>query len=196
MRYFYKLFKQNLAHILNFDDAAVSDARIFNSVIYCDKIDVLGSSLYTKIEPYEIIPCVWSQWPECAQEWFVRERGTWPNFEVMQKIKEFGCYIVPESFVPRQESNPMKKIEWQLNFPAAEKYLETQMNHAQTRVLLIALMLHKTFVRPVDTLLGLTTTHIRNKLFWLIEQGTLTWLEHRTGRLKKTFIFISKNCFR
>ena len=58
------------------------------------------------------------------------------------------------------------------------------MTQAQVQVYLIALMLHKTFMRPIfDTMFGMTTAHIRHKLFWMIEENDKPskWPENGTG---------------
>lgn len=189
MKYFVNLFVHRLAGPLGFDEEAVEDTKRQGCVVYCDKITSKGQR--SKIEQYEIIPSVWLEWPECAQEWLDRARGTWPDYEDVGKIKDFGCYVVPEGFVPKKGSNVLQNLEWQLTFPAAERYLETRMSPAQAQVYLIALMLHKTFMRPIfDTMFGMTTAHIRNKLFWMIEENDRPskWPDTRTGECLLTLL--------
>lgn len=190
MKHFVGQFNDcRVAEALGFDSESIDDARPEGSVIYCDKVAVFENLRHrhsTKIEPYEVIPSIWSPWPECAQEWFRRLRGEWPGDEVVDKVKEFGCHIVPccSNFPNPKENDPHKDLEWQLTFPAVERYLETCMSSSQLRVYLISLMLHKTFLRPVfDSAFGLTTAHIRNKLFWMIEDSDKVskWPESRTG---------------
>ncbi|KAG7188567.1 hypothetical protein KM043_008198 [Ampulex compressa] len=184
MQYFENIFVRQLAAPLGFDREAVDDVKREGCVVYCDKVMVSKSHRHSKVEQYEVIPTVWSQWPECAQEWLERPRGTWLSVEDVEKIKDFGCYVVPEGFMPKKGNNLIHDVEWQLIFPAAERYLETCMTPAQVQVYLITLMLHKTFMRPVfDTMFGLTTSHIRNKLCWLIEEDyrTSKWMVNRSG---------------
>ncbi|XP_015605090.1 uncharacterized protein LOC107272442 [Cephus cinctus] len=183
MQHFINVFINHLSRALGFEEDVVNDAKVQGSVIFCDKLHVFNYQRNTNLEPYEVIPCVSAQWPSNAQEWFYRNRTTWPANEVIERIREFGCHIIPEGFMPKRDNNVNRSIEWQVTFPAAERYLETCMSHAQLRVYLIALMLHKTFIRPVNTILGLTTSHIRNQLFWLIEEDEASrWPENRTGK--------------
>lgn len=198
MNYFVHFFVDQLAEPLGFK---LEDRNhMEKSVIYCDKVIESHSPRLRRIESYEISPTIWLQWPIYAQEWLDRPRSTWPEFSDIHKVKDFGCYVVPESSGPRKRNfqpkdvswrhqkgarrNIHQEIEWQLTFPAAERYLETCLTRSQVQVYLIALVLHKTYLRPVlDTMCGLTISHIRNKLFWLIEEDDRPskWPDNRTG---------------
>ncbi|XP_029169266.1 uncharacterized protein LOC114939195 [Nylanderia fulva] len=202
MRHFCNFFVNQLAEPLGFK---LNDPKhMKNSVIHWDKIMKSYNRKHCKVESYEITPTICLQWPECAQEWLNRPRNTWPNHNDVNKVKDFGCYVVPENSFSKQNQNLQKsiyqEIEWQLAFPAAERYLETCMTHSQVQVYLIALMLHKTFLRPVkDTMHGLTTSHIRNMLFWLIEKdGPSMWPDNWTGEcliklLRRLYYCINKS---
>ncbi|XP_012543294.2 uncharacterized protein LOC105840779 [Monomorium pharaonis] len=197
MNYFVDLFVDQLAEPLGFKSEDLN--HVEESIIYCDKmIESHNNPRLRRIESYEISPTIWLQWPEYAQEWLFRSRSTWPDYNDVNKVKDFGCYVVPEDSLSRKrlflstelswhqnvKKNIHEEIEWQLTFPAAERYLETCMTRSQVQVYLIALMLHKTFLRPIlDTTTGLTTSHIRNKLFWLIEEDDRPskWPDNRTG---------------
>lgn len=200
MNYFVDFFVDQLARPLGFKQEDLN--HVEESIIYCDKVIESHNSRLRRIESYEVSPTMWLQWPEYAHEWLYRSRSTWPVDSDINKIKDFGCYVVPEASLPnkktlvpkemswRQRShqgarkNIHQEIEWQLVFPASERYLECCLSRSQVQVYLIALMLHKTFLRPVlDTRYGLTTSHIRNKLFWLIEEDNRPskWLDNHTG---------------
>lgn len=184
MRHFVNLFRDHLGQLLGFDQEDLDELKPDGSIVYCDKVMLSHNSRFCRIDSYEVTPTIWLQWPECAQEWLYRPRSTWPSYDDTGKIKDFGCYVVPEGFVPKRGFNMHQEIEWQLTFPAAERYLETCMTRSQAQVYLIALMLHKSFIRPVfDTLYGLTASHIRNKMFWLIEEDDRPskWPDNRTG---------------
>ncbi|XP_011629957.1 uncharacterized protein LOC105422316 [Pogonomyrmex barbatus] len=213
MSYFVDLFVDQLAEPLGFNPEDLN--HVEESVIYCDKMIESHSPRLRRIESFEISPTIWLQWPEYAQEWLDRPRNTWPDYNDVNKVKDFGCYVIPEDSLPKRRShlpkelsryqsakkNIYQEIEWQLAFPAAERYLETCMTRSQVQVYLIALVLHKTFLRPVlDTMYGLTTSHIRNKLFWLIEEDDRPskWPDNRTGEcliklLKSLYRCISQN---
>ncbi|XP_043499704.1 uncharacterized protein LOC122522578 [Polistes fuscatus] len=201
MKHFFRVYVHQLVDVFGFDRETVDDRRPEGCIIYYDKVMVSHMSRLTMIEPYEIIPSVWSQWPESAKEWLDRPRSTWPVDEEIGKIRDLGCYIVPEGFTPKKGINPHQDLEWQLMFPAAERYLETCMTSAQIQVYLMALVLHKTFIRPVfDSMFGLTTSHIRNRLFWMIEENDRPskWPDNRTGEcliklLESMYYCISQN---
>lgn len=201
MRHFFNLFKDQLGQPLNFDKEDLDTSKVEGSVIYCDKIMPSNNSRLYRFDSYEVTPAIWLQWPEYAQEWLDRPRSTWPTYNDISKVKDFGCHVVPEGFVPKKGSNAYHELEWQLVFPAAERYLETCMTHSQFQVYLIALLLHKSFIRPVfDTMYGLTTSHIRNKMFWLIEEDDRPskWPDNRTGEcliklLKSLYRCLSQN---
>lgn len=195
MRHFVDLFINQLAEPLGFKPEDLN--YVENSTIHCDKMIESHSLRLRRSESYEITPTIRLQWPTYAQEWLDRPRSTWPDYNDMGKVKDFGCYVVPEDSLSKQrdlllrelrhrngKKNIYQEMEWQLTFPAAERYLETCMTRSQVQVYLIALMLHKTFLRPVlDSMHGLTTSHIRNKLFWLIEEDDRPskWPDNRTG---------------
>ncbi|XP_043270893.1 uncharacterized protein [Venturia canescens] len=181
MKYFCQLFTDQLAIGMGFD-ADINDSA-HGSVIYRDKVEVLEGTLTTKLETFEIVPCVSSQWPQCAQEWLDRPRNSWPQHEVVERIRKFGCHIMPESAIDDKGTSHFHDLEWKLIFPAAERFLETCLSHSQARVYLIGLMLHKTYIRPNDSIFGLTAAHIKNSLFWLIEEDdrATKWMESRTG---------------
>ncbi|KAK2575538.1 hypothetical protein KPH14_011258 [Odynerus spinipes] len=180
MRYFLNIFVNQLAEILGFDLETIDDVKPEGGVIYCDKVMVSLTSRLTIVEPYEIIPTIWTQWPEDGKEWLDRPRSTWPSEKDIGKIQDFGCYVVPEGFSPKKGLNSFQDIEWQLSFPAAERYLETCMTPAQAHVL--------------------TTAHIRNRLFWMIEENDRPskWPDHRMGEclvklLQSLYYCISQN---
>ncbi|XP_012269305.2 uncharacterized protein LOC105693756 [Athalia rosae] len=209
MHYFQDLFANRLAGPLRFETEDVDEATRQGAIIYCDTVDFLEKNR-TLIVPYEIVPSIPAAWPECGDEWLHRVRPeildpassviyVWPTSKMIQKVKKFGCHIIPEGYMPKRQTNPNHALEWQLTFPAVERYLETCLSHAQVRVYLLALMLHKTFIRPVDTTFGLTTSHIRTQLFWLLEQNysPSMWPENRAGDslrrlLKKLYASVSQ----
>nr|XP_033330177.1 uncharacterized protein LOC117222539 isoform X1 [Megalopta genalis] len=194
MLHFTKMFTHRLADCLGFDKESVDDIRREGCVIHCDKVMVSKQLKQSRVEQYEIMPAMWMQWPTCALEWLDRPRNTWPDPNDIETIKLSGCYVVPEGYVVSEKRNKQNlgdDLEWQLTFPTAERYLETCMTHAQVQVYLIALLLHKTFIRPVlDTMDGLTTAHIRHKFFWLMEEmaNPSRWSFTRTGDGLVTFL--------
>ncbi|XP_063974815.1 uncharacterized protein LOC135161298 [Diachasmimorpha longicaudata] len=181
MEHFYHHFTNDLADLMGFDSKIQDEAQ--GAIIYRDKLELLDSTTCLKDEQFAITPCVWSAWPEMAHEWLERPRGDWPEYEMLEKIKESGCHLIPQGYSSERSNNDSQSLEWEVIFPAAERYLETCMNHAQVKVYVMALMLQKTFFRPIESVVGLGGMHIRNQLFWLIEEDErlVRWLESRSG---------------
>ena len=131
------------------------------------------------IQQYEILPCFSSPWPRWARGWLKRPRRTsWPAAEDLRQLDKSVCYLVPESLRPGAELHAedlLWRLDWCLNFPAAERYLETCLSQAQMTVYTIALMMHKTFIKK-----GLEPGHVRNMLFWMVEK-TPEWCEFEIG---------------
>ncbi|XP_043480785.1 uncharacterized protein LOC122510309 [Leptopilina heterotoma] len=179
---FYNVFIESLAPLLGLEEVIrFRRPLFFGSVVYCDKVEISPTAKCNICESYEIIPCIWTQWPECANEWLERTRHSWPNYETIRQIIKFGCYIIPQE-CRSKDDHFSSKTEWQLAFPAAERYLETCMSHSQMRVYIIALMLHKTFIRAVESAPDRLNAHqIRNQLFWLMEYSVQDWSENKTG---------------
>ena len=106
---------------------------------------------------------------------------------MLTKIKGFNCLLVPE--VPKRmtksgnETLFSRKMEWTAKFPAAERWLELSLNSAQMNTYLIALILHKWFIRSANPLIrGLETNHISNTLFKLIEGNCISWRNDNIGK--------------
>lgn len=180
MNYFYDFFTRELSESMGFNS---DDQEPDGAIIYRDKLEILDPPIYMKDDHFAITPCIWSAWPSAAHEWLERPRGSWPSFDVIEKIREIGCNIIPEGYYTEKINNDLQNFEWELIFPAAERYLETCMLHSQIRVYMISLLIQKTFFRPIQSVIGLTGSHIRNQLFWLIEEDDrpTKWPEYRTG---------------
>ncbi|XP_008545462.1 uncharacterized protein LOC103569766 [Microplitis demolitor] len=189
MDHFYELFTNGLSDLMGFDADEDEDGPL-GAVIYRDKIEPLESLIGTKDDQFAIIPCIWLPWPEIADEWLDRPRTTWPDYDVIERVKEIGCYIIPEGYAEENGNNSLKNLEWELTFPAAERYLETCMGYSQARVYFMALVLKKTFIRPIDSFVGLTANHIRHHMFWMIEEldTPSKWMENRMGECLMTFL--------
>ena len=100
----------------------------------------------------------------------------------------YGCHLLPLGYIPTRSKNDEEYLEWQLAFPEAERYLETQLTHAQVRCLLFSMALYKTFLEPLNAQLGLLPTHIRTMLFWQCEQDYANWQENRPGEILCKFL--------
>lgn len=197
-RYFENLFVNRLAKPLGFDVEDNNDVIRRGAIIHCYLIKEFEKNS-TLIIPYEIVPSIPVDWLECCNGWLERLRRVilnsgnndiWLTQEMIDKVKQLGCHIIPESCVTTRNTDPYHAVEWQITFPAAERYLETCLSHSKARIYLVALMLHRDFIHSADYPSGLTTSHIRSQLFWLLEKNYSSSMsyEYRAGESLREFL--------
>ncbi|XP_014213730.1 uncharacterized protein LOC106643211 [Copidosoma floridanum] len=180
-KYFYEGFKAQAGRLLGFDEPSVRNAKRCDATIRLETIEHLSpkdQSAYVKIEAYEVVPCFASPWPRWARGWLDRERAEWPSDEQLRRAEKCGCFLVPETSrlhgPATDEPNhhhPLWKLDWSLNYPAAERYLETCLSASQATVYAVCLVLHKTFLRALGPSFGLDTGHVRNMVFLMAEKN-------------------------
>lgn len=129
-------------------------------------------------------PSLRSPWPS-SHRWRSRKRRTWPSSEDRDYIADLQCHLVPDSqyFAP-EYSNSYVRLNWCMNFPLAERFLETRLSTAQMTVYALALAVHKNFLR--NSIFGLATSHIRHEIFWMVESNP-KWNEREMGLSNKRF---------
>jgi hypothetical protein len=70
-----------------------------------------------------------------------QEMYKWPSGPMIQEVIGKGYYLVPLGFVPRKGINPAFEREWRIEFPEAERYLETCLSDTQLRCYIFSLLL-------------------------------------------------------
>jgi hypothetical protein len=174
MDHFNNLFVDELGRDLGFAPTYINNATVCGATITCQTTSL-------KLDIIPTIHC--SQWPEKALEWLLRSRSraldhrtnkiyVWPTVEMISRTRDSGCHLVPLGYAPRKGDNPNLYLEWTIEFPEAEKYLETCLNHSQMRCYMFCLMIFQAFLHTPD---GLTENHLRHIIFWQAEAMTLTW---------------------
>ncbi|KAL3881050.1 hypothetical protein ACJMK2_033248 [Sinanodonta woodiana] len=113
-------------------------------------------------------------WPKEADEWINRPRSKgWPTPEVVQKVVQTGCTLVPLG-------NPFSEdrhIEWRISFLLGERELMWSLNNCQYYVFItlkyiLKMHLDKLFPDKISTF------HMKTILFWISEeQGLEYWRE-------------------
>lgn len=82
-------------------------------------------------------------------------------------------------------------MEWEIQFPLAERYLEATLTPEQIKCYLVLLTVFKEYVEPYTKGFGVLPEHIMNLIFWEAEKNYEGWPEHRLGlkliRLIKKF---------
>ncbi|KAL7027030.1 hypothetical protein ACKWTF_005266 [Chironomus riparius] len=195
LTHFIHLFRQTLANELGISEEVLKNATWKGSSVYCD--------------PWEIIPAISSPWPREANEWIYRRREIridpitnlpyqWPSLEMIEKITNFGCYVIPQGFAPKVGSNPQRELEWKIVFPEAEKFLESRLTFAQIKIYMITKALIKAFIEPgIERGVNMfTAEHIRSHLFWQCEHNYTAWSEDLLGEGLLKFLSSLLQCIK
>ncbi|XP_058819657.1 uncharacterized protein LOC131682284 isoform X2 [Topomyia yanbarensis] len=174
-----------LAYFINlFQDTLAQDLGIGREDL--DKATWKGAVIYSGC--WEIVPAILCPWPREAVEWVQRKREVkinpltkqkfqWPTPPMIQKVKSFGCHVIPSGYAPKQGSNRYRQLEWKIVFPEAERYLESCLTNTQTKIYMLTKLLFKTFVDPVFTtgVSMFSNEHLRAHLFWQCESNYAAW---------------------
>lgn len=195
LTYFIDVFQQNLATDLGISPETLKNATWKGSAVYC--------------APWEIIPAISCAWPREANEWIYRKRETrenpmtqqkvqWPTLEMINKITNFGCHVIPQGYAPKLGTNPQRELEWKIVFPEAERYLESRLTSAQAKIYMITKALLKSFVEPnLERGVNMfTTEHIRTHLFWQCEHNYIAWPEEHLGETLLRFLSSLLQCIK
>lgn len=147
--------------------------------------------------PCEVIPALSVNWPhkqtleflmKAKKEPEPRKRYIFPTPRMISEITNLSCVLVPKGYVRKKGEHSDSDLEWEIQFPQAERYLETFMSHSQAKCYLFLLALHKTYIEPATFQLGLLTEHIRSFMLWECETNYSDWPEHRLGTKLVTLI--------
>ncbi|XP_040173607.1 uncharacterized protein LOC120906177 isoform X1 [Anopheles arabiensis] len=187
LAYFVNLFQDTLAAELDISAEDLRSATWKGAVVYSGQ--------------WEIVPAILSPWPREAIEWVHRKRDVkinpltrqkfqWPTQPMIQKVKSFGCHVIPSGYAPKQGQNRHRQLEWKIVFPEAERYLESCLTGTQIKIYMITVLLLKTFVEPTLTpglsMFGLE--HLRAHLFWQCETNYAAWPEDYLGEALLRFL--------
>lgn len=194
MKYFQNtLFTTSLGKSLGFTEESIASAKAIPGKIFCDDVDIETTTTKT----FEVIPAVGITWPlDQTYEFITREdrptivdrrtgiKYRWPTDGpggMIDEIIELSAVLVPKGYAKKKGINVDNNLEWEMNFPKAERYLEARMSHAQMKSFLLLLTLHKSFIAPVTQQYGLLPEHIRTHMYWECEKDYRNWPEHRLG---------------
>ncbi|XP_062542834.1 uncharacterized protein LOC134210660 isoform X2 [Armigeres subalbatus] len=187
LAYFINLFQETLAYDLGIKKDSLDNATWRGAVIYCDQ--------------WEIIPAIVCPWPREAAEWIERKREVkvnpltkqkfqWPTAPMIQKIKSFGCHVIPTGYAPKVGTNRHRQLEWKIVFPEAERYLESCLTNTQVKIYMLTKLLLKTFVDPtlITNMNMFGNEHLRAHLFWQCESNYAAWPEDYIGEALLRFL--------
>ncbi|KAL1498245.1 hypothetical protein ABEB36_009076 [Hypothenemus hampei] len=209
MKYFQNgLFPTSLGKSLGFSEDAIATAKAIPGKIFLQEFDIESNVN----KPFQIIPAVTIPWPDEQTIEFVYrdERNTiintrtgatyqWPTTGhngMIEEMRNMTAVLVPKGYTKKKGVNKDAYLEWEINFPKAERYLEARMSHAQMKCLLILLTLHKTYIDPVTKQNGLLPEHLRTFMYWQCEKDFRNWPEHRLGtKLLRVIKDLQQNLF-
>uniref|UniRef100_A0A182QTZ1 Mab-21-like HhH/H2TH-like domain-containing protein n=1 Tax=Anopheles farauti TaxID=69004 RepID=A0A182QTZ1_9DIPT len=187
LAYFVNLFQDTLAAELDIPADDLRSATWKGAVVYSGQ--------------WEIIPAILCPWPREAIEWVHRKRDVkinpltrqkfqWPTPPMIQKVKSFGCHVIPIGYAPKQGQNRYRQLEWKIVFPEAERYLESCLTGTQIKIYMLTMLLLKTFVEPHLTpgLSMFGVEHLRAHLFWQCETNYAAWPEDYLGEALLRFL--------
>lgn len=185
--YFVNIFNDTLAKDFGMSKQQLSTATCKGPIIY--------------IHPWELIPAIQCPWPREAFEWMHRQREIkenpvtrqkfqWPKPDMVNKVVQMGCHVIPLGYVPKNGINPHRELEWKIVFPEADRYLESCLTSSQSKIFLITKVLLQTFVEPyLDSKYNMfTDEHLRNHLFWQCENNFAAWPETYLGEALVRFL--------
>lgn len=195
LSHFINLFQETLAENLGISEETLNNATWKGSSVYC--------------APWEIVPALSCSWPTEANEWTFRQREArldpstglpvqWPTIDMINRITSLGCHLIPMGYAPKTGSNPQRDLEWKIVFPEAERYLESRLTSAQSKVYVITKALLKTFVEPSSEngVNMFTAEHLRSHLFWQCEHNYVAWPEDRLGETLLKFLCSLLHCIK
>ncbi|XP_065335416.1 uncharacterized protein LOC135936512 isoform X2 [Cloeon dipterum] len=191
MDYFSAVFADMLAMDLGFlpvwiDEATVCGATISIKTTQQDSNSPKTSQKLAKLEIIPAVSCKPENWPAGAVEFIWRKRieafnqltqtrYSWPSTEMVREATTKGYHLIPVGYIPKKVSNPWFDLEWKIEFPEAERYLETCLSDTQLRCYIFCLLLFQVFFKRDDTV---TEDHLRHVIFWQAENFTTAWANY------------------
>lgn len=185
--YFVNIFNDTLAKDFGMTKNQLSNATCKGPTIY--------------IQPWEVTPAIQCPWPREAFEWMHRQREIkenpvtrqkfqWPKPDMVNKVVQMGCHVIPLGYTPKNGINPHRELEWKIVFPEANRYLESCLTSSQSKIYLITKVLLQTFVEPyLDSKYNMfTDEHLKNHLFWQCENNFAAWPETYLGEALVRFL--------
>ncbi|VDI72073.1 Hypothetical predicted protein [Mytilus galloprovincialis] len=159
--------------------------RNINNMFPEQQLSPHGPCLSDKGESFDFAFCLRSKYlPYNAIPWASRYRQQWPHNSTIDKIKKYGCLLVPIGPRDMLDCN----VLWRISFSEAEKLLVHSFNFTQ---LLCYCLLKLTLTHIVNTdkhAEGLLCSYfLKTALFWVSEE-----IDIDTFQLSKLYFCFSK----
>ncbi|XP_071125230.1 uncharacterized protein [Mytilus edulis] len=144
----------------------VSD--IVKQIFSASKVGLHGPCISDKNHELDFAYCLRvTSWPEIAKQWIYRHRREWPPNNVIEKVVNYGCLMVPIGPKYLKTNNLM----WRLSFSVAEKHLVHSFNYTLLLCYgLLKLSIMFIIKRNKDTQDLLCSYFLKTLLFWVSEE--------------------------
>ncbi|XP_071141825.1 uncharacterized protein [Mytilus edulis] len=162
---------------------------VYLSVNFCDIKKIVpekelfqhGPCLSDRGQNVDIAVCFRSKYlPHNAIPWVSRNRQQWPPNSAIDKIKKYGCLLVPIGPRLVSDCNDL----WRLSFSVAEKQLVHSFNFTQLICYCLLKLTLKHIVNKNKHVEGLLCSYfLKTALFWVSEE-----LDIETLKLSKLFV--------
>lgn len=153
------------------------------------------------------VPC--KEWPSCAKEWPTRDRPLgWPPQEVIKKVIQDGCHIVPKfdagvkssltlsngEMAEGAEASKSPQTQWRYSFSFAERTLMNSITDEQKMCYLIFKYLFSRYIK-LDSVI---TTYTAKTLFlWALETVPVNqWTKATVGDRVKDLMEDLRTCIK
>ncbi|XP_052086634.1 uncharacterized protein LOC127723958 [Mytilus californianus] len=157
-----------------------------------------GPCLSDKDQQIDLAFCLKSKYfPYQAIPWTIRHRYQWPPDNVVDRIANYGCLIVPIG--PRTLSD--SHLLWRISFSVAEKQLVHSFNFTQLLCYGLLKLTLKSIINTNDDVKDLLCSYfLKTALFWVSEEVDINTfqLSHLficfTHCIKKLIVWVN-NCY-
>ncbi|KAL1498244.1 hypothetical protein ABEB36_009075 [Hypothenemus hampei] len=200
MKYFQnRLFKNQVARQLGIVQYEIDNATVDDHVpgkVFCNLRNDIGCCY-----PVEVVPCLRTSWPLKETQEFLQDRYgkfQWPTQAMVNEIKKMDCALVPKGYSRKKRVKSRDTdLDWEIQFPLAERYLESQLSSQQIKCYLVLLCIYKEYIEPHTKNCGIVPEHFLNLIFWECERDCKSWPEHRLGfRLTRIIRLFSESLSR
>ena len=136
------------------------------------QLDKHGPAITTTPETTTILPVdnVYAfkckSWPDSAAEWLSRPRRyNWPPAHLIDKMKEYGFFLVPVGHSKSRE----RALEWRISLSLQERLLMFNLSLVQLKCYVLLKLTKKAIIEPMVGEESLSSYHCKTCLFYMIE---------------------------
>ena len=105
-------------------------------------------------------------WPDSAAEWLSRPRRyKWPPAHLIDKMKEYGFFLVPVGHSKSRE----RALEWRISLSLQERLLMFNLSPVQFKCYVLLKLTKKDIIEPMVGEESLSSYHCKTCLFYMIE---------------------------